>query len=467
MQRNKLATKRTSILAFFLVLTIFTLPWLIQPSFAQEIKPETGTTYYPWKTFQYNYQRTATTLSPGPASLDTILWEYQIPGAVTNNADVGGYSLVVAEGKVFVITEAGEMYAIDQWTGEKIWSFDSGNNKPMHLAPSYDDGMVYFGGEDEYFYALDASTGNLEWSYKGTGIFKGMSAVVNNGLVIAGTWDGYLYAWDAKTGALEWEYFEPYLDPSETYNFYWSAAAVYERTGTDWLITATGAGTIRAQEIDTGDVVWEYRTNSYTEGGPTVHDGKVFVAGTDGYYYAVDVNNGDELWKYEYIAGTGGQGPPVGGWSWHSAITPGDGNLYFGEYERYEDQSFWVALRESDGALMWQVRTDGPNCAGGVATVTEMFNSAMGGKLYLWDSTDLGSQENKLFDAWFSGATAIADGLLFAGSMDGKVYAIGELNGGADQPAEVVEILYVYALGVVIAILVVALVVLSYMKRGK
>src|SRR5260370_13445233 len=60
-------------------------------------------------------------------------------------------------------------------------------------SPSVSDEVVYFGSDDNYLYALNASTGELKWKFK-TGDVVYSSPAVADGAVYVGSHDGYLYS---------------------------------------------------------------------------------------------------------------------------------------------------------------------------------------------------------------------------------------------------------------------------------
>ena len=44
------------------------------------------------------------------------------------------------------------------------WKFETGDI--VRSSPTASDGIVYFGSEDNYFYAIDAKTGEEKWKFK-------------------------------------------------------------------------------------------------------------------------------------------------------------------------------------------------------------------------------------------------------------------------------------------------------------
>jgi alcohol dehydrogenase (cytochrome c) len=65
-----------------------------------------------------------------------------------------------------------------------------------------------------------------------------------------------------------------------------------------------GYGAVRAIDPNTGGRKWEFRMADVTDSGIlTTGTNLLFVGGREGYFFALDANNGSMLWK----ANTGGQ----------------------------------------------------------------------------------------------------------------------------------------------------------------
>ncbi|MGA3220766.1 MAG: PQQ-binding-like beta-propeller repeat protein [Acidimicrobiales bacterium] len=96
----------------------------------------------------------------------------------------------------------------------KLWSFQTGG--PVASTPTVTGGTAYFGSWDGYEYAVNATTGALQWkTYLGLTdapadctpsgeIGVSSPATVSNGVVYVGGGDGYFYALNATTGAVDW-----------------------------------------------------------------------------------------------------------------------------------------------------------------------------------------------------------------------------------------------------------------------
>ena len=132
--------------------------------------------------------------------------------------------------------------------------------------------MVFVGSDDGNVYALNESTGALIWSYAtGGGVFS--SPAVTDGMVFVGSYDKNLYALNESTGALIWSY--------TSGDRVFSSPAVADGIvfiGSDYQVCALNEST--------GALIWSYTTGGSVYGSPAVADGFVFIGSYDGKVYA-------------------------------------------------------------------------------------------------------------------------------------------------------------------------------------
>ena len=76
-----------------------------------------------------------------------------------------------------------------------------------HLTrPIVGHGMVFVGSDYEYFYALDAASGELVWAFETWGLVT-LSPVLSDGILYFASTDEHVYALDAVTGSPIWHYY--------------------------------------------------------------------------------------------------------------------------------------------------------------------------------------------------------------------------------------------------------------------
>lgn len=149
------------------------------------------------------------------------------------------------------------------------WSLDLPDNRGLQATPLVADGVLYFSGNWNRVYAVDARSGNRLWSYdaqvdrKRAGLF--CCGVVNRGLamwgelLIMGTLDGYLVAIDRASGAEVWRTLT--IDQSQPYAItgaprVLNGAVIIGNGGSEY-----GArGYVGAYSADTGELLWRFYT---------------------------------------------------------------------------------------------------------------------------------------------------------------------------------------------------------------
>lgn len=156
----------------------------------------------------------------------------------------------VVDGVLYVGGPEGEFHALDARTGAERWTFDLGAVDPAAVVldgPAVARGKVYFGDSGGHVYALDKRNGRLVWATDTDEHPAGWhtsSPLVHDGKVYIGsssgentggvdspccTFRGHLDALDADTGALVWRY---YTVPEPVQVGTWpSGAARFEPSG--------------------------------------------------------------------------------------------------------------------------------------------------------------------------------------------------------------------------------------------
>jgi outer membrane protein assembly factor BamB len=193
------------------------------------------------------------------------------------------------------------------------WFFPTGDS--VTATPTVVGDTVYVGSWDDWFYAVDFTTGKLRWkvrlkSQDGVTPYPGQhprDTSSDGGLVTSSAWfqpaapaahrpalvilsGGYtLYALNAATGAVYWEHDYPGTpgrpDPDDNSTRIFSSPVVADGRvlfGVDEDGQPHSGGSIVAASLATGDPVWEFRTDVSRSGGPMLYDscGSVWSSGT-------------------------------------------------------------------------------------------------------------------------------------------------------------------------------------------
>lgn len=240
------------------------------------------------------------------------------------------------------------------------WAYDTGTFRGLEATPLVRDGVMYATGSWSIVFAVDARTGEELWRYdpqvdRSLG-WKACCDVVNRGAAIygdkifAGIIDGRLVALDAATGEVEWSVVT--VDQSKPYTITGAPRVADGKV----LIGNGGAelgtrGYLTAYDPETGDMEWRFWVvpgnpadgfeNADVEAAAATWAGNWWEAGGGGNPWDSIIY--DPELRLVYV-GTGNGSP----WS-HEHRSEGIGdNLYL---------SSIVALDVDDGSVAWHYQT--------------------------------------------------------------------------------------------------------------
>ncbi len=106
--------------------------------------------------YREDLARTGFSKEKGPRALNKLIWKYKTEGKIKSTP-------VVSEGVVYFGSDDNKFYALNTSTGEELWKFESGG--PVTASPVVAGDLVIFGSYDHYLYALDRKTGVERWRY--------------------------------------------------------------------------------------------------------------------------------------------------------------------------------------------------------------------------------------------------------------------------------------------------------------
>jgi len=189
-------------------------------------------------------------------------------------------------GGLFVIGNSdGNVYALDAESGDLQWTFETAHR--VWATPLIVSDTVYLGPMAPHLSPLNQSDGRARGNFHAGGAFAGTPASWNGTLYI-GAFDDKLYAIDADTGSEHWVFAGE--------NWFWGGPAV--RDGV--IYAADASGNVYALD-DAGKQIWHRSLDAPVRAGPALsEDGsKLFVGSEDGALHALDTADGFELWVVE------------------------------------------------------------------------------------------------------------------------------------------------------------------------
>lgn len=255
----------------------------------------------------------------------SIEWGYASPDELVS-------APTYADGFVY-FADRDRLYAVNATTGHLLWSFYGDD---IRGAPTVVNGTVYIGTGDDRVYALNASTRNVRWSTPVNGDVE-TSVAVSNGTAYVSTYSDRVYAFDASSGIETWN--ATLVDGYDTTSPVVSDGVVYVGNTEELVALYAGNGTriwnvsadlgggesdfptkpaladgvlylgddangqFRAVNADDGSVRWSYTLCSEFDGAPAVADGAVYFGTNDGYVYALDADDGSDVWNFQAVHG--------------------------------------------------------------------------------------------------------------------------------------------------------------------
>jgi len=207
----------------------------------------------------------------------------------------------VADGKIVVCTEDGDMHCVNAADGKGLWKVMCTTQRGaghgiVFCSPLIHDGMVYIGNRIGQLWAVDFETGKVKWHWQEDGLKPEIysSPKVGELGIIFGTVDqkahrGHVVCLDAKTGKLKW------------------------RCRTSREVGATVAlfgGNVyapckdrRIYEIEqaTGKLLRQFQLPGTTHCTPTIAMGFAFLMAGGDKSLAVDLITGEIAWEVETL----------------------------------------------------------------------------------------------------------------------------------------------------------------------
>jgi len=332
--------------------------------------------------FRGNAARTGEQPGPGPAGVPLPLADFDgqdYQGA--NDLPSGPLSApVVADGVLYVggfrAEHTGDfgstedyysLYAFDAKTGAYLWHFGNFDaDGAVYSTPAVAGGVVYFGTEAGTIYAVDASTHRQRWRYDAGSAVRS-SVAVANGVVYAGTTGGWIVALDAETA----------------------------------------------------DPLWTVRLGEWALTGPAVAGGGVYVGAADGALFGVDAATGQPRWRFQ-AADAVIYTPAVAG----DAVYAAAGGYTLHAVDAATGTERWTSgVAVGSSAMIDAASVGSPAVSGGVVI------AANDGYLAAFDARTGRECWNRLTDGSGLASPSVADGVVYAGSVAGILYAFDASDG--------------------------------------
>lgn len=296
----------------------------------------------------------------------------------------------ISDNFAYFTGQDGRLHKLDVETGEKVGSTLTGAE--TRSQPFIEYGNIYFGSQDHKLYCVDTDLEKI-WTAKVAG---GIIAapLVYGGRVYVGSLGGKMYGINSSTGEVEWE--------NNIREAIYSSATFYLGK----VYVGTRDHKIYAFDSETGKVFWTFQVGGSVHSSPMIMDGRLYIGSDDKYFYCLDAETGEMKWRF------------------------GCGNIVRTNPCGIEDKVYvssgdtLFCLSAEYGKKLWQYVDKGHLVAS---------PSLCGGKIYFGSGNyvvtlemDTGERLSAFETGGSVGAVSICNQKVFAPSLDGKLYCLGD-----------------------------------------
>jgi eukaryotic-like serine/threonine-protein kinase len=183
------------------------------------------------------------------------------------------------------------LYAFDPETGQEMWNVPAGDL--ILPAPTYADGVVYFGDSTGKAYAVDVEGQRIKngWPFQAEEAIWA-SLLVAEGRVYVASMDHHVYALDAESGQELWR---------TEVGGAMAAQPVLDATG-ETLYVGSFDGRLYALRTDSGEQIegFDFKADNWIWSDVLLANDQLYVTSLDGRLYALDPADGSVVSPYPY-----------------------------------------------------------------------------------------------------------------------------------------------------------------------
>ena len=255
------------------------------------------------------------------ASDGSIAWKYD-----TGFLPPEYLILDAQDGRAYINSQFGDIYALDIQTGHVVWHYGV-DNQHFSLPPQTVNGIVYATAQDGTLYALQATTGHLLWHFNGSTGKNLVGALLTEqgNAIYLSTSDGTMNVLRVSDGKLLWQYKQS--------GTIWEAPVTSGNT----VYLSSQSGIIDALQVDSGKLLWHYKSADTASAMASVDTQHVYVVSRDGALNVLNAADGSLAWQYK-----------------ESSVAQGSPTVVNGTVLMTFSNGLMDALRERDGKMLWQ-----------------------------------------------------------------------------------------------------------------
>lgn len=217
-----------------------------------------------------------------------ILWQTEIGQAMAGGANF-------TDNLVLISSEGGQLFAFNLDDGTKAWEYETGDQ--LRSAPTIWNGYALLGGCDGRLHKINLQKGTSDAEGLPLEGPSGSTPALLDDLAIIPTQSGTVLAYDMKSSGKRWTF----IDAERAQEVRSSPAIAKPSSSQPKSLAVITTRNRRVLGLDTSDgkMVWEAVVRKRCDASPVVCDGRAWVGGLDGIFYAFDLKDGQDVWNYQ------------------------------------------------------------------------------------------------------------------------------------------------------------------------
>ncbi len=304
-------------------------------------------------------------------------------------------SPIVYDGVVFIGSEDGNLYAIDEKNGKTYWKFKTGG--AVHSSPAVFKNTVYIGSFDGSYYAIDAKSGHMKWKFK-TGGEKRFGEI----------------------GLLGLRPVDQYMD--DLWDFFLSSPVIEPDDKNPRIFFGSSDGNVYALNANTGELEWKFEAQGSIHCSPVLYRNILYIGSWDANLYAIDTETGKMRWKFE-------TGTQLGFKGIESTVVAANDIVYFGARD-----PFLFALNAETGKLLWKYDAASSWIISSAVVANDVLYVGTSDTFALVALNAKNGKELYKFrtDGYVYSSPAIAGDTAYFGDFTGNFFAVNIKSGGKE-----------------------------------
>jgi outer membrane protein assembly factor BamB len=321
----------------------------------------------------------------------SLRWQFKTKGPIKS-------SPAIVQGRVFVGSDDGHLYAVDLKDGKPLWQFKT--EGAVESSPLALDGRVYVGSGDSFVYALEAASGKLLWKFEtGDKVVAGPNWVKDGDRtsILVGSYDFKCYSLDAGTGKSNWVY--------ESSNYINATPAVADGK------TVFGGcdGMLHVVSVKDGQQIKQIEAGAYVAGSAALAGGRAYFGHFENRFLCFDLETANQVWSFRDR-----------NFPFYSSPALTADRVVFGGRDR-----MLHCVKRGDGTAVWRLPTRGKVDSSPAIAGDKVVVGSDDGRVYLVDlETGKELWTYEVGEA-IASSPAISGNRFVVGADDGVLYCFG------------------------------------------